>query len=248
MQNIVLHHPRKVMKEWIGRETGEPTRIMLCKESEYGRVRGMLYAERNGGPWSEPRATPIMHAWLKDNISTTEGYTIVFPQCGSAVTEVALLRLLVADGIFIRRAIFMDHVMELIDLEQFADLTDKFADLTDKFTDKFTDKTMDIHLFWRYKDLNEFLLSEKNLVVIGVHACMVGKNFPFEDYADFCTICGTSKTPYVNFRQLSYIEDFTTFTATSGERIIHEADGGPTVVVKCCSWEDERRDVLAMRC
>ena len=227
MEKVVLHHPRKVGKEWKGCETGEGTRIVRCEESEYGYVHGMDFAERDGAPYSEPRATPIMHAWIKENLSldALDNCTIVFPQCGSAVTEVALLRLILADGVRVRRAIFMDHVMEFIDREQFADLVAN-TDITD------------IHLFRRYTHMNEFLKECSNLVMIGVHARMFYGNFPFDDYVEFCRILGaSSSSPYVNFRQLSAIEDFGTFTAASGERLIHES--GPTVVVKSCSWDDE---------
>ena len=55
----------------------------------------------------------------------------------------------------------MDHIMELIDIDQFADLNSR-------------DTPVKINLFRRYKDLNSFLLEARptNLVVVGIHARM----------------------------------------------------------------------------
>ena len=231
MPDVVMHHPRTVELETIYGCDPETRKTMRCEESYYGWVCGMLYAERNRGPWSEPCATPIMHAWLKDNVEVPDDCTLVFPQCGSGATEVALLRLLLADGLRVRQAIFMDHVMELIDVGQFADL-DAPA----------------IHLFRRYKHLNEFLSVERpaNLVVIGIHARMFIHGFPFDDYAEFCRICGDlCATSYVNMRHLSYVEDYYSFNEFSGERIVHESD--PTVVVRSCSWQEEMQDAVRIR-
>jgi hypothetical protein len=221
--NIVMHHPRQVEKK-----VGMPS--MLCEESQGGRVFGMIYAERTAGrPWSEPIALPVMYAWIKDNIKmpTEDAVTLVFPQCGNATSEVAILRLLVADGLRVRRAIFMDLVMELIDLDQFADLPD----------------AIEIHLFRRYSHLNSYLAKTRpaNLVMLGIHSRMFIVGFPYADYLEFCRLCAElGCTPYVNLRHLTFVGDFATFSAHH-ERLVQEC---PRVVVRTCGWADEMKSIV----
>jgi hypothetical protein len=215
-ERVVLHHPRHV-----DRRDSEPR--ILCEESAYGIMFGMNYSERpDGKPYSDPCATPIMHAWLKEHVEMpTGGCTVLFPQCGTAVTEVALLKRLIADGLIVRHAIFMDHIMELINLDQF--------ECIDARCEK-------IDLFWRYKDLNAFLLDTRpaNLVVIGVHARMFYGNFPLDDYVEFLGICrDTCSTPYVNFRQLVCFEDYC--ARSEFELTVNESY--PTVVVWNSPWD-----------